>query len=154
LDSTNVSVKHNSSTNCDMFLRNADTHLPGFVASHSRRQLTRSCRATGLALSPFRYLCTSSASTEATKISQLLNHLCKSDRVCPVIEISSFYGAQLSRCLLPHLHLRTETVPVSETSCYLEYQTMGKVQKTSNSVLYFGHFIAVHILIYVSETNN
>jgi hypothetical protein len=28
------------------------------------------------------------------------------------------------RCLLPHLHLRTETDPVSETSCSLEYQAM------------------------------
>jgi hypothetical protein len=45
-------------------------------------------------------------------------------------------GAQLSRCLLPHLHLRTETDPVSETSCSLEYQTMEKVQKPSNSVCY------------------
>jgi alpha-D-ribose 1-methylphosphonate 5-triphosphate diphosphatase PhnM len=34
-----------------------------------------------------------------------------------------------------HLHLRTETDPVSETSCFLEYRTMEKVQKNSvNSV--------------------
>jgi hypothetical protein len=39
-------------------------------------------------------------------------------------------------CLLPHLHLRTETDPVSETSCSLEYQTMDKVQNPSNSVCY------------------
>jgi hypothetical protein len=37
--------------------------------------------------------------------------------------------------LLPHLHLRTETDPVSEMSCFLEYRTMEKVQKNSvNSV--------------------
>jgi hypothetical protein len=46
-----------------------------------------------------------------------------------MIDISSFKGAQLSRYLLLHLHLRTETDPVSETSCSLEYQTMEKVQK-------------------------
>jgi hypothetical protein len=40
-----------------------------------------------------------------------------------------FLRGQLSRCLLPHLHLRTETDPVSETACSLEYQTMEKVQK-------------------------
>jgi hypothetical protein len=35
------------------------------------------------------------------------------------------------------LHLRTETDPVSETSCFLEYRTMEKVQKNSvNSVQY------------------
>jgi hypothetical protein len=45
-------------------------------------------------------------------------------------------GAQLSRFLLPHLHLRTKRDPVSETSCSLEYQTMEKVQNPSNSVLY------------------
>jgi hypothetical protein len=39
------------------------------------------------------------------------------------------FPAQLSRCLLPHRHMRTETEPVSETSCSLEYQTMEKVQK-------------------------
>jgi hypothetical protein len=50
-------------------------------------------------------------------------------RANPVIEIISLEGAQLSRCLLPHLHLRTETDPVSETSCLLEYRTMKKVQK-------------------------
>jgi hypothetical protein len=43
-------------------------------------------------------------------------------------------GAQLSRCLLPHLHLMTETDPVSEMSCSLEYQTMEKVQNPYNSV--------------------
>jgi hypothetical protein len=32
------------------------------------------------------------------------------------------------------LDLRTETDPVSETSCSLEYQTMEKVSKSSNSV--------------------
>jgi hypothetical protein len=41
----------------------------------------------------------------------------------------------MSRCFLPHLHLRTETDPVSETSCSLEYQTMEKVQNPSNSVI-------------------
>jgi hypothetical protein len=35
-----------------------------------------------------------------------------------------------------HLHLKTETDPVSETSCFLKYQTMGKVQKPNNSVCY------------------
>jgi hypothetical protein len=45
------------------------------------------------------------------------------------------HWAQLSRCLLPHLHLRTETDPVSETSCFLENRMMEKVQKNSvNSV--------------------
>jgi hypothetical protein len=52
----------------------------------------------------------------------------------PVTEFNSFYMAQLSRCLLPRLHLRTETDPVSETSCFLEYQMMGKSPKLSNSV--------------------
>jgi hypothetical protein len=50
---------------------------------------------------------------------------------CPVIEVSSFYGTQQSRCLPPHL--RTETDPVSERLCYfvfLEYQTVDKVQET------------------------
>jgi hypothetical protein len=62
----------------------------------------------------------------------------------PVIEITSLYGAQLSSCLLPHLHLRTETDPVSEKSCFLEYRTMEKVQKYSvNSVHYS---ITSHIL--------
>jgi hypothetical protein len=46
--------------------------------------------------------------------------------VCVVIEISSLKGAQLSRCFLPHLHLRTETDPVSETSCYFRIQDDGK----------------------------
>jgi hypothetical protein len=50
------------------------------------------------------------------------------------------HWAQLSRCLLPHLHLRTETDPVSETSCFLEYRTMEEVQKNSvNSVLHFSY---------------
>jgi hypothetical protein len=39
-------------------------------------------------------------------------------------EDSSLYGIQLSRCLPPYP--RTETDPVSETSCSLEYQTMDK----------------------------
>jgi hypothetical protein len=42
----------------------------------------------------------------------------------PVIDISSLEGAQMSRCLVPHLHLRTKTDPVSETSCFLKYRTM------------------------------
>jgi hypothetical protein len=42
--------------------------------------------------------------------------------------------AQLSRWLLPYLPLRTETEPLSETSCSLQYQTMEKVQQPSNSV--------------------
>jgi hypothetical protein len=33
-------------------------------------------------------------------------------------------------------HLRTDTDPVSETLCSLEYQTMEKVQKSNNSVCY------------------
>jgi hypothetical protein len=36
----------------------------------------------------------------------------------------------------PHLHLRTKTDPVSETSCSLECQTMEKVRKPTNSVCY------------------
>jgi hypothetical protein len=54
----------------------------------------------------------------------------------PVIEISSFQGVQLSKCLLPHLHLRTETDPVSETSCFLEYRTLENIQKNSVSTVY------------------
>jgi hypothetical protein len=43
--------------------------------------------------------------------------------------------ANLNQCVLPHLRLRTETDPVSETLCFLEYRTMEKVQKISvNSV--------------------
>jgi hypothetical protein len=42
----------------------------------------------------------------------------------------------LERANLNHFYLRTETDPVSETSCFLEYRTMEKVQKNSmNSVL-------------------
>jgi hypothetical protein len=33
-------------------------------------------------------------------------------------------------------HLRTETYPVSETLCSLEYWTIGKVQKPSNTECY------------------
>jgi hypothetical protein len=64
------------------------------------------------------------------------------------IVFSSFYGAQLSRYLLPHLHLRTETDPVSETSCSLEYQTMEKVQKPSNSdcMHFFINMVLDHLL--------
>jgi hypothetical protein len=53
-----------------------------------------------------------------------------------VIEVGSVQGAQLSRCLTP-LHLRTETDPDSETSCFLvpRIPDMGKVQKPSNSEL-------------------
>jgi hypothetical protein len=43
------------------------------------------------------------------------------------------YSVVSLKCLLPHLHLRTETDTVSET-CSLEYQTMEKVQKPSNSM--------------------
>jgi hypothetical protein len=57
--------------------------------------------------------------------------------VCPMIEISSFQGAQLSRCLLSHLYLRTETDPVSETSCFLGYKTMEKVHKNSVNQVFF-----------------
>jgi hypothetical protein len=38
--------------------------------------------------------------------SQVIKQLCESNRGCPLIEISSVYGTQLSRCLLPP-HLRT-----------------------------------------------
>jgi hypothetical protein len=47
---------------------------------------------------------------------------------------TTFRKLDLSTCLLPHLHLRTETDSGSETSCFLEYQTMEKVQKLSNYV--------------------
>jgi hypothetical protein len=62
-----------------------------------------------------------------------------------------FLMGQLSRCLLPHLHLRTKKNPVSETSCSLEYQMMEKVPKPSNSVCYtpssepFSIYITTHI---------
>jgi hypothetical protein len=36
----------------------------------------------------------------------------------------------------PTSHLRTETDPVSETLCSLEYRTMDNVQKPSNSEYY------------------
>jgi hypothetical protein len=36
-------------------------------------------------------------------------------------------------CVSHHPHLRTETVPVSETLWSLEYRTMDEVQKPSNS---------------------
>jgi hypothetical protein len=57
--------------------------------------------------------------------------------ISPVIVISSFYGAQLSRCLPPHL--RTETDPVSEKSCFLLSiipDDGKKIQKPSDSVCY------------------
>jgi hypothetical protein len=39
---------------------------------------------------------------------------------------------------LERAHLRTETDPISETSCFFKYRTMEKVQKNSvNSVLVF-----------------
>jgi hypothetical protein len=45
--------------------------------------------------------------------------------------ISSFLGAQLSRCLIPPFYLRTGTDPVSEKSCFLVSRIPddGKVQK-------------------------
>jgi hypothetical protein len=67
-------------------------------------------------------------------------------------QISSFYGAQLSLVFLTHL--RTETDPVSETSCFL-FSRMpddGKVQKPSNSVFlhssFPGYFHAPHLTLY------
>jgi hypothetical protein len=51
-------------------------------------------------------------------------------------------------CLVPHLHLRTETDPVSETSYSLEYQTMGKVKKPSNSVCYTPSLEPFRIYLY------
>jgi hypothetical protein len=53
-----------------------------------------------------------------------------------VIEVSSFKGTQMS-WYLP-FHLRTETELVSETLCFLvlEYRTMDKIQKPSNSEYY------------------
>jgi hypothetical protein len=50
-------------------------------------------------------------------------------------DVSETGSVSVLRCLLPY-HLRTETDPVSETSYSLEYQTMDKVQKPSNSVWY------------------
>jgi hypothetical protein len=73
--------------------------------------------------------------------SEVFKQLCKLDSSCPVIEISSFLKAQLSRCLLPPFYLRTETDPVSETSCVLwKYRKMDKVQKPRNSVCYYNRF--------------
>jgi hypothetical protein len=48
----------------------------------------------------------------------------------------SYWRLALRRCLLPHL--RTETDPVSETSCFLVSEILddGKVQKPSNSECY------------------
>jgi hypothetical protein len=53
-----------------------------------------------------------------------------------LIEVSSFYGTQQSRCLPPHL--RTERDPVSEMLRFLfsRIPDDGKVQKSSNSVCY------------------
>jgi hypothetical protein len=50
--------------------------------------------------------------------------------------VSVLKGAQLSRCLLPH-HLRTETDPVSETSCFLFSRIPDdkKVQRPGNADL-------------------
>jgi hypothetical protein len=53
----------------------------------------------------------------------------------PQVKVGEKTPTQLVQCLrLALSHLRIETHPVSETSCSLEYQTMGKVQKPSNSV--------------------
>jgi hypothetical protein len=49
-------------------------------------------------------------------------HLLSPTETRPVIEISSF---QQHRCL-PPLHMRTETGPVSQTLCFLEYWTTSK----------------------------
>jgi hypothetical protein len=49
----------------------------------------------------------------------------------PVNENNSFQHTQQSRCL-PSPHLRTETDPISETLCSLEYRMMENVQKPSN----------------------
>jgi hypothetical protein len=46
----------------------------------------------------------------------------------------------------PHLRLRTETDPVSETSCSLEYQTMEKVQKPSKSVN-IRYYLSVQVFV-------
>jgi hypothetical protein len=58
----------------------------------------------------------------------------RANRSCPLIEIISFYGTQLNMCLVPPLHLRTETDPVSEMSCFYsqKHRTMEIVQKPSN----------------------
>jgi hypothetical protein len=58
-----------------------------------------------------------------------------------VIEINYFYGAQLCRCLIPPLYLRTETDPVSETSCFLVSRIPddGKVQKKKTVFVCFIH---------------
>jgi hypothetical protein len=58
-------------------------------------------------------------------------------------------------CLLSHLQLRTETDPVSETSCSLKYQTMEEVQTPNNSVC-FSKFVIFIIMIHnrVTEENN
>jgi hypothetical protein len=56
-----------------------------------------------------------------------------------ILENTTFLKLDLfpsSDVFLPHLHLRTETGPVFETSCSLEYQMMEKVQKPSNFVCY------------------
>jgi hypothetical protein len=47
---------------------------------------------------------------------------------CSVIEVSFFYRTQRSRCL-PSIHLRTETDPISEKSCRLEYWATENVRK-------------------------
>jgi hypothetical protein len=48
---------------------------------------------------------------------------------------------RLSRCLLPHLHLRTETDPVSETSCFFGIQDDGK------SPEYFCEFCTTYTIV-------
>jgi hypothetical protein len=44
--------------------------------------------------------------------------------------------ANVNHCLLPPFYLRTETDPVSETSCSFKYRTMDKVHKPRNSLCY------------------
>jgi hypothetical protein len=51
-----------------------------------------------------------------------------------MIEIKFFKGGQMS--VFPPIHLRTESDPVSETSCFYtqQHRTIEKVQKPSSPI--------------------
>jgi hypothetical protein len=52
-----------------------------------------------------------------------------------MIEVSSLYGTQQSKCLLA-FHMTMETDEISETLRYLEYGTLDNDPKLSNSECY------------------
>jgi hypothetical protein len=63
-----------------------------------------------------------------------------------VIEISSFYGAQLNRCILLPLHLRTETEPVPKRHVSTPKNT-GRWRKSKKPVTLYEFRISQTMVI-------